>query len=80
MKIKVTVKRAEEIKISTEFIKLDAFLKFANIAESGGMAKDMISQGEVEVNGGPCLQRGKKLRDGDKVRIFGHEYAVKVEG
>lgn len=51
----------KEITISTDFIKLDSFLKFCQIAESGGMAKVMVKDGIVKVNGEVCLQRGKKL-------------------
>lgn len=79
IKVKARLSQAEEIKISTEFIKLDAFLKFANVAITGGEAKEMITQGAVEVNGAPCLQRGRKLRDGDRVRVFNNTFAVKVE-
>ncbi|MDY3031861.1 MAG: RNA-binding S4 domain-containing protein [Clostridia bacterium] len=59
----------EIIKISTEFIKLDQLLKFANAAPSGGIAKEMIADGIVSVNGEVCTVRGKKLRPGDEVTI-----------
>ena len=49
-----------EIKIETEFIKLDALLKFANLVSSGGEAKLRIAEGEVLVNGEKCTMRGKK--------------------
>jgi ribosome-associated protein len=58
-----------EIKIKTEFIKLESLLKFAGIAETGGDAKGMIQDGEVSVNGERCTMRGKKLRPGDVVTI-----------
>lgn len=58
-----------EIKIETEFIKLDALLKFANLVMSGGETKIRIAQGEVLVNGEPCTMRGKKLRPGDTVTL-----------
>ena len=51
-----------EIKIDTEFIKLDALLKFANLVASGGEAKIRIAEGEVQVNGDICTQSGQKLR------------------
>ena len=44
-------KITQEIKITTEFIKLDQLLKFADIAESGAMAKEMIADEIVSVNG-----------------------------
>lgn len=59
----------QEIKITTEFIKLDQLLKFANIAESGAMAKEMIADEIVSVNGQICTMRGKKIRPGDSVLV-----------
>ncbi len=59
----------QTVKITTEYIKLDQLLKFAAAAESGVMAKDMILDGIVSVNGETCTMRGKKLRSGDKVRV-----------
>lgn len=57
----------ETIKIETETIKLGDLLKFSGIAETGGHAKEIIAEGIVFVNGEPCLQRGKKIKAGDKV-------------
>ena len=57
----------ETIQINTEFIKLDAFLKFAAMVGTGGEAKLVISDGLVQVNGEICTMRGKKLRAGDTV-------------
>ncbi|MDO4863153.1 MAG: S4 domain-containing protein YaaA [Ruminococcus sp.] len=62
---------AEEIKISTEFIKLDALLKFASLVGSGGEAKMLIQDGHVLVNGEVCTMRGKKIRSGDVVKLEG---------
>ncbi len=56
----------EQIKITTEFIRLDAALKMGGMAETGGQAKVLIQNGEVTVNGEVCTQRGKKLRPGDR--------------
>ena len=66
-----------EIEIYSEYIKLDAFLKFCGAVGTGGEAKLRIADGEVLVNGEPCTQRGKKLRDGDTVRFGPDEYRVK---
>ena len=65
-----------EIKIETEFIKLDALLKFANLVASGGEAKIRIAEGEVQVNGENCTQRGKKLRPGDTVALDGETVLI----
>lgn len=61
--------REEQVKISTEYIKLEGLLKFAAAAETGGEAKLLIQGGEVKVNGEVCLMRGKKLRPGDVVEL-----------
>ena len=61
----------EEIKVSTEFIKLDALLKFASLVGSGGDAKMLIQDGHVLVNGEVCTMRGKKIRSGDVVKLEG---------
>ena len=58
-----------QIKIHTEFIKLQDLLKFAGAVETGGDAKLIIQEGRVAVNGEPCLMRGKKLRPGDRAVI-----------
>lgn len=65
-----------EIQIQSEFIKLDALLKFANLVSSGGEAKIRIAEGEVLVNGEPCLMRGKKLRPGDTVTLDGETVKI----
>ena len=67
-----------EIKIETEFIKLDALLKFANLVSSGkAEAKIRIAEGEVLVNGEICTMRGKKLRSGDTVELDGEQVCIK---
>lgn len=64
--------KKETVTISTEFIKLDALLKYAGLVNSGGEAKTLIQEGDVLVNGEVCTMRGKKLRPGDTV-ILGEE-------
>lgn len=68
----------ESVKITTEFIKLDALLKFANVVSTGGEAKLVIQEGDVTVNGEVCTMRGKKIRPGDRVELGG-EIALIVE-
>ena len=65
-----------KITISSEFIKLDALLKFANMVSSGGEAKIRIAQGEVLVNNEVCTMRGKKLRTGDIVTLDGESITI----
>lgn len=80
--MKVIVKRRDpsvrEIPITTEFIRLEALLKLADAVPSGGMAKNLIQDGEVMVNDEICTMRGKKLRPGDRVLFMGATYMVKA--
>ncbi len=70
MKIKKTMPTVDvEIPISTEFIKLEAFLKFSGAVETGGEAKNRIQNGDVLVDGEVCTIRGKKLLPGMTVSM-----------
>lgn len=80
--MKVTVKKkdsAQRLVISTEFIKLQEALKFANIVYSGGEAKTLIQDGAVTVNGETCTMRGKKLRDGDRFSLEDQHFLIVYE-
>lgn len=66
----------EKILIHTEFIKLDSLLKLAGLVETGGEAKLLIQNGQVEVNGEVCTMRGKKLLPGDSVTLDGRTVAI----
>lgn len=66
----------EQIAIDSGFIKLDSFLKFAGLAQTGGQAKDAIQAGAVLVNGEVCTMRGKKCRAGDVVELDGQSIEV----
>ena len=61
----------QTISITTEFIKLEALLKFAGVTDTGGEAKNLIQEGQVKVNGEVCLMRGKKMRPGDVAELPG---------
>lgn len=65
--------------MNEEYIKLDQFLKLAQLAMTGGEAKTMILEGLVKVNGVVELRRGRKLRHGDRVEVDGEELVVQVE-
>lgn len=67
----------EILEITTEFIKLDSAMKFANIVESGAFAKDVIQDGLVKVNGEVETRRGKKLYDGDTFSFDSNEFVIK---
>ena len=81
--MKVTVKKktpANEISvvISTEFIKLQDAMKYANIVYSGGEAKQLIQEEQVLVNGEICTMRGKKLRPGDRFTFQEQTYLIRI--
>lgn len=79
MKVVVKKKNSHEpipVVIGTEFIKLEAALKYANAVESGGMAKTDIQEGQVFVNGEVCTMRGKKLYPGDRFEYQGSTYLI----
>lgn len=70
------MKNIEKIKISTEFIKLDQFLKWLAIVDSGSEAKQVILDGMVKVNGDIEKRRGRKIYPEYKVEIFDKIYVV----
>ena len=69
----------EKIKITTEYIKLESFLKLASLCMSGGEAKNVILDGLVKVDGEVCTMRGKKLRGGEVVEFNGNVLTVENE-
>lgn len=58
-------------------IKLDQFLKFLGVAQTGGQAKHMIVDGAVKVNGELETRRGRKLFIGDKVTVGSQTFEVR---
>ena len=65
-----------KIKIETEFIRLDALLKFAGAVQTGGQAKVAVQNGQIRVNGEVCTMRGKKMRPGDQAQAGEDVYEV----
>ena len=81
--MKVVVKKKNPsnevpVVIQTEFIKLQDAMKYANIVYSGGEAKQLILEEQVQVNGEVCTMRGKKLRPGDKFTFMGQSFLVTI--
>lgn len=70
----------EKITINTEFIKLESAMKLCNAAETGGMAKAEIQEGNVLVNGQVCTMRGKKLYPGDSFTFLDTTYLITIHG
>lgn len=66
----------KKVTITTEFIKLQDLLKFADMVSTGGEAKIVILDEQVKVNSEICTMRGKKIRPGDVVVFDGQELTV----
>ena len=62
-----------------EYIKLDQFLKLAQVVQSGGEAKHLIQSGAVLVNGAVETRRWRKLYPGDVVKVAGEELVVQTD-
>lgn len=76
IKVKALPHEKETVKINTDYIQLQSFLKFKGISETGGQAKEFIQDGIIKVNGEVCTARGKKLRNGDVVTAFATDYLI----
>ncbi len=59
----------KNVKIKTDYIKLDQLLKYASIVQTGGQAKLLIKNGQIKVNNEVVFQRGRKIHKGDKIII-----------
>ena len=62
--------------VTEKYIKLDSFLKWQNLVDTGGEAKLLIQDGAVRVNGKGETRRGRKLVNGDKVTYHGKTLTV----
>lgn len=71
--------KKETVSIKTDFIKLDSFVKFAGLTDTGGQAKEMVLTGQVKVNGEVCTMRGKKIKPGDQVEAKGRLFVTATE-
>ncbi len=67
------------VEINPPYIKLEQFLKLCGAADTGGIAKNIILEGKVTVDGEVCTMRGKKLKGGEKVCFDGNSYLCKVK-
>jgi len=68
-----------KIVINTEYITLGKFLKYVNAVDSGAVAKMVILDGQVIVNGKTEIRRGKKLYQGDCISFDGVDYVIQYE-
>lgn len=65
-----------EVKINTDIIKLDSFLKWCGAVSIGSEAKAAIQNWQVKLNGQTILLRGKKLKKGDKIEFNEQTYII----
>jgi len=59
-------------------IRLDQFMKYMGMTESGGQAKHAIQAGEVMVNGEVETRRSRKVHAGDRVTFAGRTEVVNL--
>lgn len=69
-------RQAKRTAISTEAIELAAFLKWAQVVETGGQAKRLIQSGQVAVNGGVERRRSRRLFSSDRVTVGAQTFEV----
>ena len=69
-------RRPVDVPIAGESIRLGQVLKLADLVDFGSDAKELISAGEVLVNGEPETRRGRQLRVGDVVEFDGRSVRV----
>jgi len=62
--------------LESEFVELYKILKFEGLAESGSLAKQVIADGLVSVNGEVETRKAKKIRPGDKIDFIDHHIDV----
>ncbi len=67
----------EEIFIYTDFVTLGQFLKLANLIQTGGEAKEFLSNHEILVDGESDNRRGRKLYDGMVVSLLNKKFVIK---
>ena len=66
----------ENFKIRDEFIKLGQAMKAVGMCDTGAEAKEVITGGEVLVNGETDLRRGRKLYPGDSFTYRGRTVTI----
>lgn len=66
----------KDVKISTEFIRLDQLVKLLDLVDTGGQVTVYLLSNEILVNGVDEKRRGKKLYPNDVVTLDGEEYRI----
>ena len=68
-----------EVIISREPVELYKILKFEGLAENGGSAKLIVSEGHVKVNGEVETRKRRKIVSGDSIEFQGEVLQIKLE-
>ncbi|NUN63840.1 RNA-binding S4 domain-containing protein [Pseudanabaena biceps] len=68
----------EKFQLASEYITLGNLLKVCGVADTGGVAKLMITDGEIEVDGKVEIRRGCKIRVGQ--RVSGEGFVIEIIG
>ena len=66
----------DTVEFNSDFIKLGQAIKLANLVDNGGMAKAVITDGLVSVDGEVDTRRGRKLFGGEIIEFEGHKVKV----
>lgn len=69
-----------EFAVRGDHITLDALLKAAGAADSGGAAKALVARGAVQVDGQPEARKTRKLRGGETVTLAGWRIRLRRAG
>ena len=67
-----------DFELRGDFIPLDALLKATGLAHSGGAAKTLVAEGQVEVDGQTELRKTCKIRVGQVVSLAGMRIRVQA--
>lgn len=74
--VRIFMSETKTIHITTDYITLGQFLKFAGIVDEGWEAKPFLATHDIYVDGERECRRGKKLRPGTKVVVDGSGYLI----
>lgn len=66
----------EEVPIRDESIRLGQLLKLAGVVENGAIARELIAEGAVTVDGQPEDRRGAQISPGQEVRFDGEDFGL----
>ncbi len=65
-----------DVVIDGDVIRLGQLLKLSGLAQSGGEARELVTDGVVRVNGEIETRRGRQLHSGDVVEVDGERVRV----